>query len=60
VAQVERVVFSGPTLSVEMRLATGRILTADRPSGGPEEAFVAGQSVVAVIPPEAFRLIRRG
>ena len=60
VARVESVVFSGATLSVEVRLATGHVLTVDQPSGGPARSLVAGQSVAAVIPPEALRLIRRG
>ena len=59
VARVERVVFSGATVSVEVRLTTGRLLTVDQPSGGPAESLVAGQPVAAVIPPEALRLIRR-
>jgi spermidine/putrescine transport system ATP-binding protein len=58
--QIERVVFSGATVSVEIRLAGGRMLTADQPSGGAADGLVAGRSVIAVIPPEALRVLRRG
>jgi putative spermidine/putrescine transport system ATP-binding protein len=57
--RVEQVVFSGATVSVEVRLATGRMVTADQPSGGPAEQLTAGQSVVVTIPPAALRVIRR-
>jgi ABC-type Fe3+/spermidine/putrescine transport system ATPase subunit len=58
-AQVERVVFSGATVSVEVRLAAGRLLTADQASGGPAEQLTAGQPVTVVIPPSALRVTRR-
>ena len=58
--RIERVVFSGATVSVEIRLAGGRMLTADQPSGGAADGLAAGCSVIAVIPPEALRVLRRG
>jgi spermidine/putrescine ABC transporter ATP-binding subunit len=58
-ARVERVVFSGATVSVEVRLATGRLLSVDQPGGGPCERLASGEPVMAVIPPEALRLLRR-
>jgi ABC-type Fe3+/spermidine/putrescine transport system ATPase subunit len=58
-ARIERVVFSGPTVSVEVRLATGRALTLDRPGGEPAETLAPGRPLVVVIPPAALRLLRR-
>jgi hypothetical protein len=36
------------------------MLTADQPSGGAADGLAAGRSVIAVIPPEALRVLRRG
>jgi len=58
-ARIERVVFSGPTVSVEVRLATGRALMLDQTGGGPAESLAPGQPLVVVIPPVALRLLRR-
>jgi ABC-type Fe3+/spermidine/putrescine transport system ATPase subunit len=58
-ARIERVVFSGPTVSVEVRLATGRALTLDRPGGELAETLAPGRPLIVVIPPAALRLLRR-
>jgi spermidine/putrescine ABC transporter ATP-binding subunit len=58
--RVDRVVFSGPTVTVDVRLASGRVLTVDQPGGGPAERLAPGEPVVAVIPPDALRVLRRG
>ena len=55
--QVERVVFSGATVSLEVRLATGRVLTVDRPNRGPADGLGGERSVTVVIPPEALRVL---
>jgi spermidine/putrescine ABC transporter ATP-binding subunit len=56
--QVERVVFSGATVTVEVRLAAGRILTVDQPNRGQADGLGGGQPVTVVIPRDALRVLR--
>ena len=57
--QVERVVFSGATVSVEVRLASGRLLTVDQPNRGQADGLSAGQPATVTIPADALRVLRR-
>jgi ABC-type Fe3+/spermidine/putrescine transport system ATPase subunit len=56
--RVERVVFSGATVTVEIRLAAGRILTIDQPNRGQADGLGGGQPVTVVIPTDALRVLR--
>jgi spermidine/putrescine ABC transporter ATP-binding subunit len=55
--EVEHVIFTGSTVTIEVRTATGRRMIVDRPSGGPEENFQPGDNVEVVLPHDALRLI---
>ena len=55
--RVERVAFSGATVSLEVRLATGRVITVDQPNRGPADGLRGEQPVTVVIPPDALRVL---
>jgi spermidine/putrescine ABC transporter ATP-binding subunit len=57
--QVERVVFGGATVSVEVRLASGGLLTVDQPNRGQVDGLSAGQPAAVSIPADALRVLRR-
>jgi len=56
--RVERVVFSGATVSVEIRLDTGRVVIADQPNRGQSDGLTGGQPVVVTIPADALQVLR--
>jgi spermidine/putrescine ABC transporter ATP-binding subunit len=55
--RIVQVVFSGSVVMLEMETDTGRRLVAERPSSGAGAAYEVGDSVVAVLPPDAVRVL---
>jgi spermidine/putrescine transport system ATP-binding protein len=59
---VHRVVYTGPTTQVTVRLADGQTILATVPNrtGSASEAYPPGEAVVAFVSPEAARLLPAG
>jgi ABC-type Fe3+/spermidine/putrescine transport system ATPase subunit len=55
--RIGQVVFGGSVVTIEMETDTGRRLVAERPSSGAGAAYEVGDPVVAVLPPDALRVL---
>ena len=58
--KVEQVIFTGSMVTIEVETLTGRRLLVERPSGGAQAAYEAGEKVEVVLPPDALRLLVDG
>jgi hypothetical protein len=56
-AMVERTVYLGATIHVDVHLAGGATLQASVPNTGDAARYRAGQPVVAYLPPDAIRVL---
>ncbi|HTX52977.1 MAG TPA: ABC transporter ATP-binding protein [Candidatus Baltobacteraceae bacterium] len=56
-AEVVQVIFTGSLVTVELQTEAGSRLFVDRASGGPEEAFAAGEKIDVILPAPALRLL---
>jgi spermidine/putrescine transport system ATP-binding protein len=56
-AMVERTVYLGATIQVDVHLAGGATLQASVPNTGDTAPYRAGQPVVAYLPPDAIRVL---
>src|SRR5206468_9543787 len=55
---VERLVYSGPTTQVIIRLAPGHLVQAMIPNRGDDVTYEQGTPVTVFLPPDALRVLR--
>jgi ABC-type Fe3+/spermidine/putrescine transport system ATPase subunit len=55
--RVVQVVFGGSVVMIEVATDSGRRLDVERPSGSPGAAYEVGDTVVAVLPSAAIRVL---